>query len=109
MGPDKIVFAGRIILEAILHRLKEWREGPGGTQAAMCKQNACMMGFEKFYINYVIEASVVDGAMFLQASLHTDSRGGGLEGAAAFANTLAVSWVLQRFTWALSLPTGCLY
>ena len=76
MGPDKIVFAGRIILEAILHRLKEWREGPGGTQAAMCKQNACMMGFEKFYIKYAIEASVVDGAMFLQASLHTDSRGG---------------------------------
>ena len=77
----------------------------------MSKQNASMMGVEssessvRTMSNYVLETSLVDGKMFLKASLHGAKRkrgrvggggGGGGGGTPPFAHTASLSRVLRR-------------
>ena len=68
-----------MILEAVLCVSK--KRGLEWTQpSSICKQNACIMSFDEFYNNYVLDVVplvLVDGAMFLQASLHGLKRNAG--------------------------------
>ena len=55
---------GRMILEAVLcvskkKRGLEWTQPP----PSICKQNACIMSFDEFYNNYVLDVVLVHGAM----------------------------------------------
>ena len=85
-----------------------------------------MMGFEKLYNSRAREASLADGAMFLNASLHGVQRkrgGGGVGGGRSppiantkslsraappppFAHTMSLSRVLKGAMWVLFLLAG---
>ena len=61
---------GRMILEAVLCVSKTSGGWNGRNPPSICKQNACIMSFDEFYNNYALDVVLVDGAMFLKASLH---------------------------------------
>ena len=63
------VFAGRMILAVALYSLKKCG-GWGGRSPPRLQMDCQHDGFEKLYNNDAREASLVDGAMFLKASLH---------------------------------------
>ena len=76
--PDAVLLDGAMFLKASLHCLKTQRGGWGGGGRAfqsknggwngrnppsICTQNACIMSFDEFYNNYVLDVVLAHGAM----------------------------------------------
>ena len=52
-----------MILEAVLCVSYKTGVGMDATPPSICKQNACIMSFDEFYNNYVLDVVLVHGAM----------------------------------------------
>ena len=85
------VLAGKMIPDATLHSVKITR-GDWGDAAPHLQQIACMMTL-KFHNNYVFDAILVDGAMFLKASRTAESGGRGGGGGAAPSPSCANTFI----------------
>ena len=64
------------------------------------------MGFEKVYNNYAREASLVDGAMFLKASLHGGKRKRGSWGGGAQPPHLQTRHLYHAFSEGPYMASG---
>ena len=54
---------GRMILEVVLCISKKNGGWNGRNPPSICTQNACIMSFDEFYNNYVLDVVLVHGAM----------------------------------------------
>ena len=62
-GQTQRLAHGRMILEAVLCVSKKNGGSNGRNPPSICKQNACIMSFDEFYNNYVLDVVLVHGAM----------------------------------------------